>query len=97
MVVTAFALFPVQCPACDSISFTRQVVASKHTAVATQLSTVDTCDGACSCCLLQVLPLELQAEIAQENVSEKLLAEPPHSELSRYSSIFRPPRISQHF
>jgi hypothetical protein len=94
VLVTVFALFPASCPACDGISLSRQVVSAKHTTTPVHISIADNCDGACSCCLLQALPLQFSAEIGQESVSSKLVIEPIQPELVRPSNVFRPPRFS---
>jgi hypothetical protein len=94
VLVTLFALFPAQCTACNGVSLARQVVSAKHTIAPVHISSADTCDGACSCCLLQVLPLQFSAEIGRESVSGKLVIEPIQPELIRPSTLFRPPRFS---
>jgi hypothetical protein len=93
VMVTLFALMPATCPACDGISFTHQFASPTHTAAAA-ISCVDSCDGACSCCLLQAVPAQFQVITTQEPLSDELIPSKVQPELVRPSTFFRPPRIS---
>jgi hypothetical protein len=69
--VTVFALFPATCPACDGTLLTQQLISSTHTVAPVHIASPDGCNGACSCCLFQGLPLQFVAEFRHESVSTK--------------------------
>jgi len=92
--VIVFALFPAQCSACNGVLPFQQTVSAQQASATVRLSPADHCDGACSCCLLQVLPTHILAQTEQERVFEAGTPEPIQHELVRPSVHFRPPRLS---
>lgn len=90
ILLTCLTLFSPHCDACDGPSLAPASTSSvQHSTPASP----DTCNGICSCCVLQGLPSAAPALMTMELVAGErppLSPEPAHSE---HAAPFRPPRI----
>ena len=87
-----YALLPSGCPACDALAAFQR--STNHAVELHRVNPVDTCDGACSCCLLQVEPVSIAVGTQEPVLTSHLIVHVDDRELDRPLSIFRPPRSS---
>jgi hypothetical protein len=83
---------PPHCDVCDRIFL---VYASSLTSVHQHTPTApDTCNGLCSCCGLQGVPISSTVQVAVNSVTRGNPPELPWPALTPASSVFRPPRLA---
>jgi hypothetical protein len=83
---------PPHCDVCDRIFL---VYASSRTSVHQHTpATPDTCNGLCSCCGLQGVPISSPVQVAVNTVTSGNPPELPWPALTPASSVFRPPRLA---
>jgi len=83
---------PPRCEVCDDLSLVRsgsQPLAHQHTPTAP-----DTCNGLCSCCGLQGMPIANSVLMTMNLVVASAPTESPRPALTPLASIFRPPRTT---
>ena len=91
LLLALFTVAPSQCSVCDGVASLQ--FGSTHN-VSAHVSAIDCCDGVCSCCLLQVMPVEWFSQSHERIAAARAIAEPSQPVFDRHSSVFRPPRIS---
>jgi hypothetical protein len=80
------------CDVCDGAPF---VAAASRSAVHQHIPAApDTCNGHCSCCVLQGIPIVAPALEPSQTASKGEALESPRNALFRPSTVFRPPRIT---
>ena len=91
-ILAYLSINPPRCEVCDKISLAR---AASQPLVHQQTPTApDTCNGLCSCCGLQGMPIADSVLMAMNIVIASKPTATPQPALTPPASIFRPPRMT---
>ena len=84
-----FTVQPPSCEACERIAVAPHGSAAVHRNTP---ETPDACNGVCSCCVLQAVPVRMTAVVTFGIVHAVERSRPSEPVLFRHASVFRPPR-----
>ncbi len=92
MVLICLAIFSRHCEACEGVLLA--AATSKSSLQHSTPTAPDSCNGICSCCALQALPVRAPASQLWRTAAARSVIDPQDHSFSEQAPPFRPPRIA---